>query len=123
MANRQCRECCRDITEEQYQNYNGYCKNCYKDKENIENRRYDYNNTTEKKQTYAEEETNGIAHAIKIIAVLSAIAGVILGIISFEELEGMAVAIIVGSIISAIFICGFAEIIQLLQDIKNKLKG
>lgn len=30
---KQCKECCRDITEDAYNAYDGYCKICYKDKE------------------------------------------------------------------------------------------
>lgn len=33
---KQCKECCRDITEEETKLYNGYCKNCYKEFKEIE---------------------------------------------------------------------------------------
>lgn len=32
---KQCKECCRDITEDDYNAYDGYCKFCYPDKEEI----------------------------------------------------------------------------------------
>ena len=39
---------------------------------------------------------------------------------SMEEFVVLGAIVIVGSIITAIFIYGFGEIIQLLEDIKNK---
>lgn len=111
---KQCKECCRDITEDDYNAYDGYCKICYKDKEQD----VDYESCSE----YNEEErkTNFIAHRIKDIAIIIIIIGIIAGIIMCTIIGGFGVLVIVGSIIPAIFIYGFGEIIQLLEDIKNK---
>jgi hypothetical protein len=34
MVKQRCRECCRDISEEEYNKNKGYCNNCYAEKEN-----------------------------------------------------------------------------------------
>lgn len=110
---KQCKECCRDITEDDYNTYDRYCKICYKDKEQDD----DYNEDDE------ERKTNFIAQRIKGIAGIIITIGIIAGIImcsSMEEFVVLGVIVIVGSIITAIFIYGFGEIIQLLEDIKNK---
>lgn len=57
---------------------------------------------------------NGYAMAIKI---LSAFSGIIAFLIGFTTSNYL---LAIGSIISAIFICAFGEIIQLLEDIKNQ---
>ena len=41
---KQCKECCRDITEDDYNAYDGYCKFCYPDKEEILYSKENYNN-------------------------------------------------------------------------------
>lgn len=43
---KQCKECCRDITEDDYNAYDGYCKICYKDKEQDD----DYNDDEEERK-------------------------------------------------------------------------
>ncbi len=119
---KQCKECCKDISEEEYNSHKGYCKNCYNDRYNIENAKKQYNQS-ENNTSYNEEETNTtntVAKVIKIIAILNAIAGVILGLVGIEDFEVYAVVFIVASIISSIFIYAIGEIIQLLEDIKNK---
>lgn len=67
-------------------------------------------------------KTNKIATIIKALSIVEVVIGVIFGIYAIDGLnmdEG-AVIIIIASIISAIFIYGLGEIIQLLEDIKNK---
>ena len=121
----QCKECCRDITEEEYKAYKGYCKNCYGERKNIERRKEIYNNENNESENIEEFEDNGkniVASIIKGIAVISAIAGVIVGLVSIDALNSgvIAAVIIISSIISSIFIYALGEIIQLLEDIKNK---
>lgn len=117
----QCKECCKDIPEEEYNSHKGYCKNCYKDRYNIENEKRQYNQSTTNTTNYEEEKTaNTVARIIKVIAIFEAIAGIILGLIFIEDLELMSIVIIVVGFISAVFIYAIGEIIQLLQDIKNK---
>lgn len=125
IKNIQCKECCRDITEEEYKTHKGYCKNCYGERKNIERRKEIYNNENNESENIEEFEDNGkntVASIIKGIAVISAIAGVIVGLVSIDALNFgvMAVVIIIASIISAVFIYALGEIIQLLEDIKNK---
>lgn len=121
---KQCKECCKDISEEEYNSHKGYCKSCYKDRYNIENAKRQFNKTDDNNTNYNEKNekstTNIVAKVIKIIAILNAIAGVILGLVGIEDFEVYAVVFIVASIISSIFIYAIGEIIQLLEDIKNK---
>ena len=117
----QCKECCKDISEEEYNSHNGYCKSCYKDRYYIENNKKRYNQNVANSIDYEEESTtNTVAKFIKIIAILEAISGIILGLMFIEYLEIMIIVVIVASIISSAFIYALGEIIQLLEDIKNK---
>lgn len=85
---------------------------------NAEEQDVDYESCSE----YDEEErkTNFIAHRIKDIAIIIIIIGIIAGIIMCTIIGWIGILVTVGSIIPAIFIYGFGEIIQLLEDIKNK---
>ena len=117
----QCKECCKDISEDEYNSQKGYCKSCYQDRYNIENKKRQYNQGATQTTNYGEEKTtNTVAKIIKIIAILEAISGIILGLMYIEDLEVMAVVIMVVGIISAVFIYAIGEIIQLMEDIKNK---
>ena len=67
-------------------------------------------------------KTNKIATIIKALSIVEVVIGVIFGIYAIDGLnmdEG-AIVIIIASIISAIFTYALGEIIQLLEDIKNK---
>lgn len=66
-----------------------------------------------------KKKINFIAQRIKGIAGIIITIGIIM-CSSMEEFVVLGVIVIVGSIITAIFIYGFGEIIQLLEDIKNK---
>lgn len=61
--------------------------------------------------------TNSVANIIKALAILEVIIAIVVGLITIEE---FGILVIIGSIISAIFIYALGEIIQLLEDIKNK---
>ena len=74
---------------------------------------------------------NSVARAVKVCGILIIIAGTILSIIiarqkdlygkvSFSFLSFITSEAI--SVISGIFFIGFSEVIQLLEDIKNKTK-
>lgn len=60
---------------------------------------------------------NSVANIIKALAILEVIIAIVVGLITIAE---FGIFVIVGSIISAIFIYALGEIIQLLEDIKNK---
>ncbi len=66
--------------------------------------------------------TNKVALAIKVIAIVGAVIGVIYGCSLFDSAytEEIVIIYIIVSIISAVFIYALGEIIQLLEDIKNK---
>lgn len=67
-------------------------------------------------------KTNKVATIIKALSIVVGVIGVIFGIYAINGLnmdEG-ALIIIIASIISAIFTYALGEIIQLLEDIKNK---
>ena len=121
---KQCKECCKDIPEEEYNSHKGYCKSCYNDRYNIEKAKRQFNKTDDNNTNYNEEDekstNNIVAKVIKIIAILNAIAGIILGLVGIEDFEVYAVVFIVAIIISSSFIYAIGEIIQLLEDIKNK---
>ena len=68
------------------------------------------------------EKTNKVATIIKALSIVAGVIGVVFGLYAIDGLnmdEG-ALIIIIASIISAIFTYALGEIIQLLEDIKNK---
>lgn len=122
---RECKECCRDISEEEYRKYEGYCKNCYEERRDIERRKIEYNNEEQEddEEEFEENGKNVVATIVKVIALISAIAGIILGVYLIEEMEIMAVTIIISSIISSVFVYALGEIIQKLENIERNTKG
>ena len=94
-----CLKCYRDITEEEYKEYKGHCKSCYE-----------------------VITCNLVAKIIKIIAIIVGVIGIFYGLTMLDSFssEEFALPIIIASIVTAIFVYGFGEIIQLLEDIKNK---
>ena len=66
--------------------------------------------------------TNKVATLIKIIAIIGAVIGIILGCNQFDSYrtEELGWLYIIGSVAFAVFVYGLGEIIQLLEDIKNK---
>lgn len=109
---KQCKECCRDISREESEQYNGYCKKCYKIiKEDDENNK-----------TVNKNEKNIAASIIKAISIIGAIISVIYGLnlLGSYTTSTIGFFVIIISIISAVFIYGLGEIIQLLEDIRNK---
>ena len=79
-----------------------------------------------------QDENNKMAMILRVIAIIEIICGFILGVIlgdtfgvgyyGYEFNWGICIRIIVAGFINGIFILGFAEVIQLLQDIKSKIK-
>lgn len=114
---KQCKECCRDITEETYKTYGGYCKSCY-----VEKKKYKYlKEQFNREQSSNEENENRVAITIKLISIINAIIGICIGINQINDYETeLGWTYIIGSIILAIFVYSLGEIIQLLEDIKNK---
>lgn len=115
---KQCKECCRDITEDDSKEYNGYCKNCYKEFKNIET----IQQKLKEHGSNIQNEYNIVARIIKVISIIISIIGVIYGLSMLDSwrTEELAFPIIIGSIVITIFVYGYGEIIQLLEDIKNK---
>lgn len=76
---------------------------------------------------------NKIATAVKFVGCLEIICSIILGIIlgntfrvgyyGYDFNTGLCIAIIVAGILGGIFILGFGEIIQKLQNIENNTKN
>ncbi len=83
------------------------------------------NDTSKKKKSNLEEKANNkIASIIKVVSWLILIIGIIVGIVIAvdDEVNEMVISIWLGSALATLFFLGFAEIIQLLQGIKNKIK-
>ena len=67
--------------------------------------------------------TNAIAIAIRVIAVLTYICGFVVGFVILKNgssFFNVAIICWIASLIIGTFILGFSEIIQLLDEIKNK---
>jgi len=86
----------------------------YKDLEAIGISNNHYNNKNTNKGT-----ANIVANIIKIVSIIGGLICVCCGF-SLIDKSDFAIPIIIASIISAIFVFGLGEIIQLLEDIKNK---
>lgn len=84
-------------------------------------------NNANKNVATKQNSNNKMASILRVIAIIEIVCGFILGGILGDTFEigydynlGLCIGIIVASFISGIFILGFAEVIQLLQDIKDK---
>lgn len=97
---KQCNECYRDITEEEAEEYNGYCQKCHENNKN--------------------KGENQVASSIKSISILMIIIGIIGTIFTFTYNTLLAFIVGMMSIVISRLIFGYGEIIQLLEDIKNK---
>mgnify|MGYP000041833151 CR=1 FL=1 len=122
------------------------CENCYEENEasrntckNCGSKLYKNNSSKneEQKNSYNERyntnisytENNKMAKILRVVAIIEIVCGFIVGAILGDTFEigydynwGLCIGIIVAGVINGIFILGFAEIIQLLQDIKSKTK-
>lgn len=122
------------------------CENCYEENEasrntckNCGSKLYKNNSSKneEQKNSYNERyntnisyaENNKMAKILRVVAIIEIVCGFIVGAILGDTFEigydynwGLCIGIIVASFINGIFILGFAEVIQLLQDIKSKIK-
>ena len=100
-----CKECCRDISKQDFKKYNGYCKNCF-------NLKYDNSDD--------ECTRNNVAKLIqelsKVIVILNIIISIFVGI----ENTTLAIIIFLSTSFASLILYGFGETIQLLEDIKNK---
>ena len=111
----ECKKCNKTITKIEAETNKGFCTKCYllgKDQ-----------NVNSNIDTYeSKSKSNIISIIIKLMAIVGGIIGVIFGfsLLDSYKQEGIAIPMIITSIVSTIFIYGFGEIIQLLEDIKNK---
>lgn len=90
----------------------------------------DRNDTENRNFNTTQNENNKMAMMLRVIAVIEIVCGFILGGIlgdtfgtgyyGYEFNWGLCIGIIVAGFINGFFILGFAEVIQLLQDIKLK---
>lgn len=63
---------------------------------------------------------NGIAKLLKVIAIITLIAGIICTIWGLTDIWNITLLYVgIGGLISAVFIRGFAEVIELLQRIMD----
>ena len=87
--------------------------------------------SNEEKEDYNSEQkeikviNNKVAIVIKVIAVVSCIAGIIYGCTFFDlpSTESIGIIYIVVSVISAVFVYALGEIIQKLQNIEDNTKN
>ena len=109
----ECKECCRDISADEYRKNAGYCEKCFS---NFIEPKLDETTTTNEE----DKIINTSAKCIKVIAIMIGIICFIAGLAYIDDDSNFGLTLIIISIISSIFIYGFGEIIQLLEDIKNK---
>lgn len=102
----ECKRCRKICIESELKE--GFCLECYETfKGNI---------------SVLKIKDNSVAKFFKIISIVIIILGVLLGIIAFATNFGIFIALTCAFslIIFSVFLIAIAEIIQLLEDIKNK---
>lgn len=108
-----CKKCKKECMESELTN--GYCYSCYQEsKGNIEELKTIKNDTAEKiKKT---------SNVIKILGYIGSLILLFLFIYLYNFTNGLIVGILTAFsiFITTILLDGFAEIIQLLENIKNK---
>lgn len=111
MEKRYCKKCGRPLDHDDKE----YCKGCY-DYDNKEL----YVQNDDKEDSYTNR-SNGLATALKFVAMIEIIVGVIAGIVLFENEFFIGMSVLIATVVSGLLIAGVGEIIQLLEDIKNKI--
>lgn len=112
-------------TNQQSSNSNTTIQTSSENKSAKDNLMTDNSNTTIQTSTENTEttHTNAIAIAIRVIAVLTYICGFFVGFVILKNgssFFNVAIICWIASLIIGTFILGFSEIIQLLDEIKNK---
>lgn len=102
----ECKKCKKECIESELKQ--GYCLDCFER----------YNGNIEK----LKNTENSTAKFFKVVSIAIIILGIILGIIAFTANFGIFIALTCSFslIIFSVFLIAIAEIIQLLEDIKNK---
>ena len=69
-------------------------------------------------------ETNTVAKIIKVVSIIFGVIGAIYGFYAIDGLHAdqWGFAIMILSVITAVFMYGFGEVIQLLSDINNNTR-
>ena len=97
-----CSKCNKEVNGEELQEYGGYCKECYFEKNNND---------------IGKSEKNSVAIIIKNIAIINAIISILVGLLVMKDMEVMCIIVIIAGIIGSIFIYAIGEIIDLLHKI------
>ena len=107
----QCKQCKRECLESELRN--GVCNECFK--KNL-------SSVKGSDDTPRRNIENAIAQEFKIWALIILIVGIISAVISFAVSENIVIALITLGSFYIIWMAlrAIAEIIQLLEDIKNK---
>ena len=97
----ECKECCREISKETYNDNGGLCYKCFKEKKKTE-------------LEESKEETCPAVTIVRVIAIIEIIASVIMCFMGeFAYIQ---------NIILGVLLYAFGEFIRLLFDIKILLK-
>lgn len=97
----ECKECCREISKETYNDNGGLCYKCFKEKKKAEFEE-------------SKEETCPAVTIVRVIATIEIIASVIMCFMKeFSYIQ---------NIILGILLYAFGEVIRLLFEIKMELK-
>lgn len=100
----QCKKCGKECMESELTN--GYCSDCIK--------KYGINSQE------IHHKENHIASVIKAFVIVIIVLGCIFGVVGLVINIAIGIVIFVATLISALLFSAIAEIIQLLEDIKNK---
>lgn len=101
-----CKKCKKECLESELKN--GYCSECFKE----------YSGDINKLKI----NNNSVSIFFRISSIVVIILGIFLGIIAFATSYGIFISLscVFAMFIFSVFLIAIAEIIQLLEDIKNK---
>lgn len=106
MVKQMCRECCRDISEEEYNRNNGYCNNCYEEREEIEKEKRKFNGEKIDDDIATNEDMQDEIYNVKaivgIIGIVGFICSLVMLFISMELIGLFILGLILTPIIMAI---------------------
>lgn len=116
-----CEKCGEEISTWNY-SYEGICEKCWRKalKDNSNDQENKESNLKKETERVSATNDNMVAVSIKAIAIIEAIIGICCGL--SMEVEELRATIVIASVISAVFMYGFGEIIQKLENIEKNTK-
>lgn len=122
-----CKNCAKELKNAE--EFAGLCESCWQESKEKVNNTNDFHEDKNKsasnnKYSKALQEENKVAITVKVIAIIGGIIGILYGLNLRDSVytEELGATIVIASIFSSVFIYGFGEIIQKLQNIEDNTR-